>query len=320
MLAKRSRGPIGLLLLLAFCLLLVLMPLNRHLNQRSHRSNTGGLPAVADLGGIFRVLEIAGLNALLADLLWMKADEMWHSTSWWEMAPTLEAIVRIDPKFPMVWKILAWHYGWNLNFASPSAIEKRHWLDKAAETYNRALEAVPDDQGLWSDACFFFADRSRQWDTAEVFLKKAIAKYPLEIPLFRRRLQRVYEKSWRVDDAIKVIQGIQQVSPGDAMASRDLAWWRKWDHDRDWRWVLEYREDVTRAKRYLPWFRNPFEGTLVKAPPWRDWNAPQYMNPNWQPDLTKFEYESVSSVFLSRPDLKAQWQKAHPEVKLTRPK
>jgi tetratricopeptide (TPR) repeat protein len=312
---NKRRGPVALMVLFAFCTLVLLMPLENNLDRHLSR-NREALPVVSELGGIFRVFEIAGLNSLLADLLWMKADEMWHSTSWWEMPPVLEAIVSLDPKFDMVWRILAWHYGWNLTAAAPSAIEKQQWLDKAEKTYERALIAIPEDQQIWGDACFFYADRIRQWDKAEVLLKRAIAIYPNEIALFRRRLQRIYEKSWRVEDAIAVIKGIQQVQPEDAMAIRDLKWWQTWANDQNWRWVLEYRENMIREQKQLPWFRNPFEGTLVAAPPWRDWNAHYYMNPDWKPDLTRFGSQSVASIFRVRPDLKEQWQKAHPEVKL----
>jgi tetratricopeptide (TPR) repeat protein len=303
------------LIIFAFCTLLLLMPLGSQLDRQLARDRAA-LPVVSELGGIFRVLEIAGLNSLLADVLWLKADEMWHSSSWWEMAPILEAVVRLDSKFPLAWKVLAWHYGWNLNSASTSAVEKAQWLDKASETYQRALQSVPDDEFLWSDACLFFVDRSRQWDKAEVYLKQAIKKYPDEIELFRRRLQRIYEKTWRVDDAVGEIKGILQIKPDDPMAKRDLLWWETWDHNENWRWILEYRENLMRERRQLPWFNNPFEGTLVAPPPWRDKNAIYYMDPNWQPDITAFQLRSVMSLFQTRPDLREQWQKAHPNEKI----
>ncbi|NIM04697.1 MAG: hypothetical protein GTO55_02070 [Armatimonadetes bacterium] len=311
------RGPAALSILVVICILVLLWPLEGSIEKqltemRPHRQQVqlGG-----ELPGIYRFLQLAGLNALLADLLWMKADDLWHSSSWWQMAPVLEAVVRVDPNYIVACRILAWHYGWNLHTAAQTAVERKMWLQKAADTYERVVRDNPDDYTLWLDKCWFYADRTRQYDKAIESLEEATKRFPEQIDTLDRRLQKMYEKTWRVKDAVRVIKGIIRKRPSDALARRDLEWWENLGEDVNWRWVLEFREHVSRAGRNLPPYRNPFEGTLVDSPPWRDWEQNvMYMDPAWQPDLTGFAYESVFWIFPHRPDLAEEYAKAHPEV------
>jgi len=311
------RGPTALVLLMVIALLVLLWPLEGSIEGRLSqlRPKRAEVQLPGELPGIYRFFQLAGLNALLADILWMKADDLWHSASWWEMAPVMESIVRIDPRFVLVWRVLCWHYGWNLHVASRTAVERAFWLQKAGDAYARAVEENPEDYDLWWDMCWFYTDRIRQWDKAAHYLELGVKKFPDEIDTIERSLQRVYEKTWRVEDAVRVIKDILRKRPTDGIARRDLAWWTKWDKDINWRWVLEYREHLYRERRDLPWFRNPFEGTLVPSPPWRKWEAPNYMDPDWKPDLTRFGLQSVSTVLERRPDLRQEWLKAHPELK-----
>jgi len=313
----KRRGPAALSLLVVICLLVLLWPLEgnieRSLQQlRPHRAK---VQLSGELPGIYRFFQLAGMNALLADILWMKADDLWHSASWWQMAPVMESIVRIDPKFTIVWRVLAWHYGWNLHAASPSRVEQEQWLAKAADTYERGVGENPNNVDLWGDMCWFYTDRICQFDKAVQVLEEGVKKFPDKIYTMERSLQRVYEKTWRVDDAVRVIKDILRKQPGDAMALRDLEWWTRIGKDENWRWVLEYREHKFRERRNMPWFRNPFEGSLVSTPPWRDWNGPYYMNPDWKPNLGRFQPDSVSIIIEERPDLAEAYQKAHPELK-----
>jgi tetratricopeptide (TPR) repeat protein len=313
------RGPLAINLLIAICLLVLLWPLEGKIETQltELRPERGKVAVGLELPGIYRFFEMAGLNSLLADLLWMKAHDMWYSASWWQMAPVMETIVRINPKFILVWQVLSWHYGWNLHAASPTAVERAQWLAKAEDAYERGVAANPDNVDLWWDMCWFYVDRTRQYDKAAEKLEAGLEKFPDELDTLARTLQRIYEKTWRVDDAIRVIKYIQSKRPEDGLARRDLEWWEKVGKDVNWRWVLEFREHLLRAGRDLPWYRNPFEGTLVSSPPWRDWEAPLYMKPDWKPDLSRFEIASLGLVFHSRPDLVKEYLEAHPELKPT---
>lgn len=305
-----------LALLVAVCILILLWPLEGSIERdlleiRPHRGEEVELGI--ELPGIYRFLQLAGLNALLADVLWMKAEDLWHSSSWWEMAPVMEAIVKIDPGFIMVWRVLAWHYGWNLHAASRTQVERAIWTDRAADAYRRAVAHNPGEFDIRWDMCWFYLDRTRQWERAEEALRIGIERFPNEIDKLERPLQRVYEKTWRVDDAVAVIKDILKKRPTDVVAHRDLEWWERIGKDDNWRWLLEVREHMKRQTRNLPPFRNPFEGSVVDSPPWRDWDAPFYMDPDWTPDLTGFEYSSVQYVLPFRPDVAEDYYEAHPE-------
>ena len=298
---KHHRGPTALLLLIVMATLILLWPLESSIEKQLttlHKSKASQV-SLTGLPSIYRFLQLAGLNALLADVLWMKADALFESTSWWEMAPVVEATVKVDPHFSLAWRVLAWHYGWNMFIAAPTKIERDMWSQKAEDTYQAGTEQNPKDYDLWWDACFFYMDKVRQYDKAEEFLYRAHKNFPNRLDSIERCRQRLYERTWQVDKAVAVIKDILKKRPDDIIAKRDLEWWTKigWGTkagpDINWRWMLEVKENGVRKTRDLPWYRNPFEGTVVKSPPWRDWNAPEYMNPKWIPDL------SVSKTHLS---------------------
>jgi len=323
---KHHRGPTALLLLIVITTLILLWPLESRIEKQLttlHKSKA----AQADLTGlpsIYRFLQLAGLNALLADVLWMKADALFESTSWWEMAPVMEATVKVDPHFTLAWRVLAWHYGWNMFIAEPGRIKREQWLQKAADSYQEGTKQNPKDYDLWWDACFFYMDKVRQYDKAEEFLDRAHKNFPNRLDTIERCRQRLYERTWQVDKAVAVIKDILKKRPDDLIAKRDLEWWTKigWGTeagpDINWRWVLEVKENGVRKSRDLPAFVNPFEGTVVDIPPWRDKRAlgTDYIDPNWIPDLSRYSLESVQMILQSRPDLAVMWQKAHPEVPL----
>ena len=312
----KRRKPAALCILVVICFLVLMWPLEGNIEAGLNRirPQRAGLQIGGDLPGIYRFFQLAGLNALLADILWMKADDLWHSSSWWQMAPVMESIVRIDPKFIMAWRVLAWHYGWNLHAASRSRVEQVYWLEKSADAYDRATTENPDNFDLWWDMCWFYTDRLRRYDKAVPLMEKGVAKFPTEIDTLERCLQHTYERTWRVADAVRVIRDIKKKRPQDTLAHRDLDWWKKHHDDVDWRWVLEVREQIYRQKRNLPMFRNPFEGSVVSSPPWRDWEAPLYMNQEWEPNIIKYQVDSVWTILDVRPDLAEKYMKAHPEL------
>lgn len=305
-------------LLIVVCLLTLLWPLEGKIENdinkiRPHRSanNILATAGAGELPGIYRFFQLAGLNSLLADILWMKADDLWHSSSWWQMGPVMEAITRIDPKFIMVWRIMGWHYGWNLNDAAPNPVEKEYWLQRAAEIYEQGVKENPKDYGIHWDRDWFYADRKRDFKRAAECLEEDVKLFPDQITTMDRTLQHMYERSWRVDDAVQVIKEIQRKSPNDQMARRDLDWWKAHHDDINWRWVLEVREHYYNYRYNRPPFRNPFEGTLVPSPPWRDWSQMNYINPDWQPNLQGFSVDSLRTIFDLRPDLAKKYIELH---------
>lgn len=333
------RNSISVLLLFSIALLALIWPLEgsveraiaeRHPNKAVTTTRQGDiLPAGTSEGGLFKFLQAAGMNALLADLLWMKADDLWHSASWWQMAPVMEAIVKIDTRFVLVWRVLAWHYGWNLFVASPTEVERQQWLAKAEDAYYRGVAANPKDYDLYADMCWFFVDKVRRDDKAIPLLIKGVEKFPEQgIDTIQRQLQRVYERTWLPELAMETIADIGKKRPKDPLVKRDMEWWVKHRNDQNWRWILEDREQVTRQSRDLPPYLNPFEGKTVKSPftgktyavsvpVWRDMNEPDYRDPKWRPQVWQYEVQSVERMWQRYPDLQKQWEAHNPGQRST---
>src|SRR5574341_1448191 len=67
-------------------------------------------------------------RGLVADLLWIKADEYNHRGQWYKLLPLFKMITFLQPKFITAWSVGGWHMAFNLYFHSQSPEEKEKWL------------------------------------------------------------------------------------------------------------------------------------------------------------------------------------------------
>ena len=137
----------GLVTLLMVGLLLVIVPIQGAIHEarpkmfnperktvRRSAISIGPTPAV--------VAALGGFRTVAADLLWLKAERVWHGGDWWMMLPILDAVTQLDPQFLLAWKVYGWHAAYNLHGESQTLAEKNWWLDHgvdALERYERAL-------------------------------------------------------------------------------------------------------------------------------------------------------------------------------------
>jgi hypothetical protein len=95
----------------------------------------GGTPAVFAMLG--------GQRYMVANIMWMYADVLFHKGKLWEMVAPMDATITLNPAFTEAWSTYGWHLAWNLYSYTDDPIEKRRWLDAGIQVYIRAVKAEP---------------------------------------------------------------------------------------------------------------------------------------------------------------------------------
>jgi hypothetical protein len=54
-----------------------------------------------------------GMRKMAANLLWLRADTMWHEGAYYRMIPVMNTVVALDPQFVDAYLVGAWHLAYN---------------------------------------------------------------------------------------------------------------------------------------------------------------------------------------------------------------
>ncbi len=82
-----------------------------------HRAelNLGLREQVGQMGFI---AALSGFRSVVADLLWIRAHDLWMDTKWGRMKVTLDAVTSLQPRALLFWDQSAWHMAWNASIAA----------------------------------------------------------------------------------------------------------------------------------------------------------------------------------------------------------
>jgi len=265
MLSRRARNGLGAL----FCLgvLLALVPvqesiyrarpelLERARSRRQHAASMIGMgptPAV--------IAALGGFRSVAADLLWLKADQVWHGGSWWAMLPLLEGVVELDPSFELAWKVYGWHCAYNLNAESKTDIDRNYWLQKGIEILERAGETNPKSWEMKWELAWTYYDRSHELPrAAEAFYEAS--RLPGAESYVSRFYYRSYENILDHDGIMRALAYARTQHPKDTkhqfLVTRDTNYWKwAWNDPREHRRII-VKENTARYQRAVPPYLYP---------------------------------------------------------------
>jgi tetratricopeptide (TPR) repeat protein len=173
---SRSTYLLGALLMIGVLLLLVPVQEGIHRARPElfdpHRKarptgaiNFGPAPTV--------IAALGGFRAVAADLLWLRADQVWHSGAWWALLPILESVTDLDPHFELAWKTYGWHCAYNLNAESKTAVDRNYWLQKGLDILERAVENNPKSWDMAFEYGWTLFDRAGEKERASEWFWRA---------------------------------------------------------------------------------------------------------------------------------------------------
>ena len=266
---KRTARKI-VLILLALGLLVPLMPLQESIHKarpelfdpdRKVRAGSAigsdSTPAV--------IAALGGFRTVAADLLWLRAERVWHGGDWWAMPRILEAVTELDPHFILAWQVYGWHCAYNLHAESETQVDRDYWLGQGIQVFERAVEANPDNWEIIFELGWTLHDRAREHRRAAEYFLRA-DQYPEAKPYVSRLRYKCYEA---VLDIPKLMDALEYAKTrhtdlndaGDRLhqqlVNRDYDWWTQHKDDKEEHRRQIVRENDKRGQRAIPYYLYP---------------------------------------------------------------
>jgi len=253
--SRRARN--GLVALFSLGVLLALVPVQESVHKArpelfdpNRKKGPAGMISVGPTPAVIAAL--GGFRSVAADLLWLKAENVWHGGSWWAMLPLLEAIVELDPHFELAWRVYGWHCAYNLHAESKTLVDRNYWLQKGIEILERAAEANPKSWELKWELAWTYYDRSHELSRAAECFYEA-SKLPGAVSYVSRFYYRAYEKEL---DHEGILRGLayarsqhREDSKHQFLVNRDTNYWRwAWNSPREHRRII-VEENTARYQR-----------------------------------------------------------------------
>ncbi len=188
------------------------------------------------------IAALGGFRTVAADLLWLKAERVWHGGNWANMDPILEAVTQLDPHFLLAWITRGWHCAYNLHGEAQIKSEKDFWLQRGVNVFEDAVAANPDSWQLSFQLAWTLYDRARDHQRAAEWARRT-AEFPEATPYTARLCYRPYEHIMDFEHLFPAMEYAKSRFPDDThhqfLVNRDIAWW------------TEHRDDPQEHRRQI---------------------------------------------------------------------
>lgn len=260
-----SRSNRGLAVLMAMGILLALVPLQENIHRSrpdlfdpDRRTRKVSLIDVGPTPAV--IAAMGGFRTLAADLLWLKAEHVWHGGNWWALLPIMDTITKLDPHFLMAWRVYGWHCAYNLAIESTTIVDRRYWLQKGLDVLEQGVQANPKSWEIYFELGWTYYDRAREHYRAHEYLMQADQQKGAP-DYVTRMTYRPFEHMLDFDRLFPALEYAKSRHPDSEhhqkIVARDLAWWQeRWNDPREHRRQI-VRENTARRERGVPYHLYP---------------------------------------------------------------
>jgi tetratricopeptide (TPR) repeat protein len=162
---------------------------------------------------------VLGFRKLVADMMWLRVDEYWHSGLASRMLPMMETVVALDPHFIEAYALGAWHLAYNITLTVFSAEEKMQYMDQAIGLLEKGIKNNPRSAKLFSELGFtIYFIKLKDWEKSSYYIGEAI-KHEHE-PWMERLYALTLEKIGEEEEALAFIEDYDRRHP-DFIAQRN---------------------------------------------------------------------------------------------------
>ena len=166
-----------ILVLVMLALLCAVSFSQRQLNQSRQ---TLGLTKVAPLENAppilaFTTVALGGFRGLIANVLWIRADELQQDDKCFEMVQLADWITKLEPHFVQVWTVQAWNMAYNISVKFRSPEDRWRWVRRGIELLrDDGIRYNPDETLLYRELSWFYQHKMGQsLDDAHKYYKAA---------------------------------------------------------------------------------------------------------------------------------------------------
>jgi hypothetical protein len=178
-----------LLLLLAAVLLVGVSRVQRVLNVDRERLGLTRIDPLDNAPPVlaFTTVALGGFRGLIANALWIRANDLQDADKFFEMAQLADWITKLEPHFVMVWVNQAWNMAYNISVKFKDFDDRWRWVQRGiALLRDDGLRFNPNETLIYRELAWFFQHKmganlddanmryKQEWlkEMSEVFAKK----------------------------------------------------------------------------------------------------------------------------------------------------
>jgi hypothetical protein len=179
-----------LLLLLAAGLLVGVSRVQRALNIDRERLGLTRIDPLENAPPVlaFTTVALGGFRGLIANALWIRANDLQDEDKFFEMAQLADWITKLEPHFVQVWLVQAWNMAYNISVKFKDFDDRWRWVQRGiALLRDDGLRFNPNETLIYRELAWFFQHKmganlddanmryKQEWlkEMSEVFAKKA---------------------------------------------------------------------------------------------------------------------------------------------------
>jgi hypothetical protein len=105
----------------------------------------------------FTTVALGGFRGLIANALWIRANEMQENDQYFEMVQLADWITKLEPHFGQVWFFQAWNMAYNISVKFKDPEDRWRWVQRGISLLrDEGLKYNPDETLLYRELSWFF--------------------------------------------------------------------------------------------------------------------------------------------------------------------
>jgi hypothetical protein len=122
----------------------------------------------------FTTVALGGFRGLIANALWIRANELQNNGQYFEMVQLADWITKLEPTFVQVWIVQAWNMAYNISVKFPDVADRWRWVQRGIELLrDEGLRYNPKEALLYRELGWFFQHKMGQnLDDAHLYYKQ----------------------------------------------------------------------------------------------------------------------------------------------------
>jgi hypothetical protein len=111
----------------------------------------------------FTTVALGGFRGLIANALWMRANDLQNDDKYFEMAQLADWIVALEPHFTQVWLVQSWNMAYNISVKFKEPEDRWHWVRRGITLLrDQGIPLNPNEALLYRELSWLFQHKMGQ--------------------------------------------------------------------------------------------------------------------------------------------------------------
>jgi hypothetical protein len=105
----------------------------------------------------FTSVALGGFRGLIANFLWMRANDLQNDDKFFEMVQLADWITKLEPHFVDVWRVQAWNMAYNISVKFKDAEDRWQWVERGVRLLrDQAIPLNPRETLIYRDLSWMY--------------------------------------------------------------------------------------------------------------------------------------------------------------------